>query len=362
MENLNIHIGVPRYVSTYAAIGFGLSDMVINGGSYGTLGGNFVDVTGNSTFVSDENTNETELNNVQFFFNQYTSFLTSTGRYSLSKVTIGSSSMQLDPIEYGSYYEISLGSNTPISLTFSVTDPNYTYCFYNTSSISRLELSRITFSNMNDINPLNIYFVSTTDINLGYATYAGTFISTAVILSDNTTNKGTVYGSVYGLTKNNTSYPKSINVNFATVCFMEGTKILTDQWYVPVEELNEGDTVMTFGELVDNQCSSDNVPMKILRMQKHVRKASSKTSPIVFTKNVFGVNCPFENLYVSPNHGMIDRKGRRYPAKKFINNTSIFQDPTVDTITYYHVELATHCAVMANGVLTETYSPKKRQF
>jgi hypothetical protein len=143
---------------------------------------------------------------------------------------------------------------------------------------------------------------------------------------------------------------------------MEGSKILTDQWYVPVEELKEGDTVMTFGELVDNQCVSDNVPMKILRMQKHVRKASLKTSPIVFTKNVFGVNCPFENLYVSPNHGMIDRKGRRFPAKKFVNHVSIFQDPTVDTITYYHIELAKHCTVMANGVLTETYNdPRSEQ-
>ena len=99
--------------------------------------------------------------------------------------------------------------------------------------------------------------------------------------------------------------------------------------------------------------------MPILKIKKYVRKASLATCPVVFTKNAFGVNAPYEDLYVSPNHGMVDRKGRLVPAKKFVNNSSIFQDPTFDSVTYYHIELATHCTVRANGILTETYNYPK---
>jgi len=56
------------------------------------------------------------------------------------------------------------------------------------------------------------------------------------------------------------------------------------------------------------------------------------------------------------SHGIVDRKGKLSPAKKFINQTSIFQDPTIEEFTYYHLKLASHCTVRANGVLTETYN------
>ena len=141
---------------------------------------------------------------------------------------------------------------------------------------------------------------------------------------------------------------------------MEGAKILTDQWYVPVEQLKVGDMVMVYGELQHKCHLLDDVrPMPILKIRKYVRKASPATCPVVFTKNAFGVNTPYEDLYVSPNHGMVDRKGRLVPAKKFINNSSIFQDPTFDTVTYYHIEVAGHCTVRANGMLTETYNQPK---
>jgi hypothetical protein len=326
--------------------------MNIDGGYYG-YGYTQSNITGNSILV-DIPTVQAELTNVQYFHDQYISFLSDASRYSLSNTLISSSSMDIFPIQYGYYYSINISGMTPITLTFLY--PNNTenvYYFYNpTSTSSKLDLSRITFVNMDYINPHNIYFVSDTDIYLGSTTYQGTFISlTTMVPTPDFDDRPTVNGSLFNLGNNNIA---QINVNFTTVCFMEGVKILTDQWYVPVEELKEGDMVMTFGELVDNQCVSDHVPMKIVRMQKHLRKASAKTSPIVFTKNVFGINSPFENLYVSPNHGMIDRKGRLTPAKKFINHISIFQDPTIETITYYHIELEKHCTVMANGVLTET--------
>jgi len=370
---LTVYWGVPRYVSTYAAIGYTLLDMQITGGVFGVTAVSPTNVYGNSTEITNQSNNLDELQNVVNFRTEFNTFITFhtqvyNNDYVLQVDTVNTTSKTVFPVEDGFYYQINK-NNDVITVTFAKTGPEYHYYFYNDSS--DIDLNRITFSNMENMITSNIYFITSSNNNYSIylssnKTYYGTFIS-GYGLETNPSPSGsayaTVYGSVYGTyTNNSNGYPAFLNVNFATVCFMEGSKILTDQWYVPVEELKEGDTVMTFGELVDNQCVSDNVPMKILRMQKHVRKASLKTSPIVFTKNVFGVNCPFENLYVSPNHGMIDRKGRRFPAKKFVNHVSIFQDPTVDTITYYHIELAKHCTVMANGVLTETYNdPRSEQ-
>ena len=70
---------------------------------------------------------------------------------------------------------------------------------------------------------------------------------------------------------------------------------------------------------------------------------------------MFGINHPFEDLYVSPNHGIVARNGRLYPAKKFVNGTTVYQDPTIATMTYYHIKLAGHYVITANGVAAETY-------
>jgi hypothetical protein len=142
---------------------------------------------------------------------------------------------------------------------------------------------------------------------------------------------------------------------------MKGTKILTDRWYVPVEELKAGDMVMTYGVLHDNKFHEAHhpTPQPIKNIRKSVQKASRSSSPIVFAQNAFAPNKPFEKLVVSSNHGIVDHKGTLYAASNYMNGYSIYQDPTIEVITYYHIELATHSVIMANGVLTETWFDTK---
>jgi hypothetical protein len=61
-------------------------------------------------------------------------------------------------------------------------------------------------------------------------------------------------------------------------------------------------------------------------------------------------------LYVSKNHGVFDRRGVLQPANKYVNGNTIYQDPTIDQLTYYHIELEAHCAITANGVMVESYT------
>jgi len=42
-------------------------------------------------------------------------------------------------------------------------------------------------------------------------------------------------------------------------------------------------------------------------------------------------------------------------AKDLINDTTIFQDYTKNNLEYYHIELNTHSAIIANGVLSESF-------
>jgi hypothetical protein len=42
-------------------------------------------------------------------------------------------------------------------------------------------------------------------------------------------------------------------------------------------------------------------------------------------------------------------------AKNLVNGDTIFQDFAYDNIVYYHLELENHSAVIANGLLAETY-------
>lgn len=85
-----------------------------------------------------------------------------------------------------------------------------------------------------------------------------------------------------------------------------------------------------------------------------VRNLTRESAPICIQKNAFGNNFPFEDLYVSPRHGILVR-GNMIPAKNLVNGKTIFQDFSNDSITYYHIELNKHSAIVANGIFAESY-------
>lgn len=243
------------------------------------------------------------------------------------------------------------------------------FYIYNTS---KLNLYNIKFEVYPNVNINNIYVLC--DVNIKFYSaleYYGNFIASGFV-RENYSGSATLYGTA-SATSLDTTNPGTLlfsgndssrlTIRYATPCFMEGTKILTDNWYTSVEDLQVGDWVMTHGAIIDkSHIVGDDTPVQVRNIRKDTRKAAPSTSPIMVAKHAFGINKPFEDLYVSPNHGIINSKGQLYPAKKFINDTTIFQNPTIDLITYYHIELDGHFAITANGIIAESYRrPLKRR-
>jgi len=142
--------------------------------------------------------------------------------------------------------------------------------------------------------------------------------------------------------------------NGAVVCYAKGTLILTDNGYVPIEKIKTGDQVVTNGKIYeDTYIKGVNTLEPVVWISSFKRKnLNAKSKPICIQKNAFG-STPFQDLYVSPQHRLI-RHGKMIKAKKLVNGTTIRQ-PDREEIVYYHLECEDHCAIVANGVLAESY-------
>jgi hypothetical protein len=141
------------------------------------------------------------------------------------------------------------------------------------------------------------------------------------------------------------------------VCFLKGTEILTRHGYKAIETLEQGDTVISVGDIIDNKYIKM-TPAKESRIvwTSHfkVPVLDKKSRPVCIRKNTFGLNRPYRNLYVSPDH-CIFLDGRKYVAKNLLKEGAIFQDADIEEVVYYHIELESHEGVLANGVVTESY-------
>jgi hypothetical protein len=137
-------------------------------------------------------------------------------------------------------------------------------------------------------------------------------------------------------------------ITFGLLCFCEGSLIRTPSGDLPVERLAVGDTVVT----------SSGAPMPITWIgQGRVRATPGRRSaatPIVVRKGALGDNVPFADLRVTKGHSLfID--GVLIPAEFLVNHRSIAWDDRAREVAIYHVELATHDVLLANGAPAESY-------
>ena len=141
----------------------------------------------------------------------------------------------------------------------------------------------------------------------------------------------------------------SIRTDVVTPCFVIGTRIWTDTGEAPVETLQPGDRV---------RLASGAEPRSIVWIgQRHVSCATHPNPrqvwPVRITANAFAPGLPTRDLFLSPDHTLfIDDV--LIPVKHLINDQTITQVPT-ETVTYYHVELASHDVILAEGLPVESY-------
>ncbi len=132
-------------------------------------------------------------------------------------------------------------------------------------------------------------------------------------------------------------------------CFYPGTRIRTPTGDVAVEQLRIGDEVVT------SACRVMPV-LWIGRNTVSTRFADPlRVLPIRIKAGALARGVPRRDLLVSPDHALLVEE-ILIQAGALVNNVSIFRDSDVpETFVYYHVELAEHALILAEGTPAESF-------
>ncbi len=133
-----------------------------------------------------------------------------------------------------------------------------------------------------------------------------------------------------------------------TLCFYPGTGIATPDGTTAVEALRPGDLVLT---------ANGPLPVRWIG-QSHIatRFADKQRSlPVRITAGALGNSLPVRDLLLSPDHAVFIG-GILAQASALVNDVTILREYDVPAqFTYYHVELATHELLLAEGVQAESF-------
>ena len=132
-------------------------------------------------------------------------------------------------------------------------------------------------------------------------------------------------------------------------CFMAGTLVRTPDGQRVVESLTIGDPVLT--------ADSATQPVAWIGRQTVSRLFGDplRVLPIRITAGALDKNLPVRDLLVSPAHALLV-DGVLIQAGALVNGSTIRREENVPTVfTYYHVELADHALILAEGVPAETF-------
>ena len=137
-------------------------------------------------------------------------------------------------------------------------------------------------------------------------------------------------------------------LGYCLSCFVTGTRIATLRGEVAVEDLREGDLVMSrFGGAVPVRW----IGHRRLDCRRHPRKQD--VWPVRVTAGAFGPGRPRRDLRLSPDHAVFV-EGVLIPIRYLINDATIIQEPAGE-LTYWHVELPLHDVLLAEGLACESY-------
>ena len=141
-------------------------------------------------------------------------------------------------------------------------------------------------------------------------------------------------------------------------CFLAGTHILTEHGEVTVETLLARHQTQAPHEVADRLATL--VDGRIVYREitwvglRHVGAAVADACPIRIRQGAFAENVPHRDLLVTPEHCIFVQE-RLVPARMLVNHRSIIEDRTIGAYTFYHIELAEHAVLLAEGLATESY-------
>ena len=133
------------------------------------------------------------------------------------------------------------------------------------------------------------------------------------------------------------------------VCFYPGTLVATPSGERPVETLRAGDPVLTAG--------GEAKPIRWLGRQTVSTRFGDplRVLPVRIMAGALGEGLPARDLLVSPDHALLV-DGVLAQAGALVNGATVRREAAVpEVFTYWHVELADHALVLAEGVAAETF-------
>lgn len=130
---------------------------------------------------------------------------------------------------------------------------------------------------------------------------------------------------------------------FAVNCFMAGTMIACPGGDRAIETLKAGDLVLT--------ASGASSPVQFLGSRVVDLAAAPTHRPVLIPASALSDGVPMHDLKLSPDHAIVF-DGMLVPARNLVGGA--IRQLDMDVVTYYHIQLARHDVIIAEGTPCET--------
>jgi hypothetical protein len=183
---------------------------------------------------------------------------------------------------------------------------------------------------------------------LSFTTIAGG-TETQVTLNGNTASETFIFDGALSSANLAVNTNGNYDIIAEPACFCAGTNIRTPNGDAPVETLKIGDMVMT--------AAGQAVPVRWIGISTVSTRFADplRVMPVRIRAGALAENMPERDLLVSPDHAMF-LGGILLQAGALVNGNSITREARMPEIfTYYHVEVANHELILAEGAPTETF-------
>ncbi|GCD55179.1 outer membrane protein [Acetobacter pasteurianus NBRC 3222] len=138
-----------------------------------------------------------------------------------------------------------------------------------------------------------------------------------------------------------------------TVCFLADSMIATPKGTVAVQDLHEGDEVLTYANGVASVSTLSWAGMAHCTVNPALPDDMAGY-PVRILANAIADGVPYKDMLLTAEHCLFFN-GMFIPARMLVNGSSIFYDKSITSYTYYHIETPDHAVIMADGMLTESY-------
>lgn len=199
-----------------------------------------------------------------------------------------------------------------------------------------------------------------------YTTFTSPFNATCTATLTDTYTPSTNYSAsrqwlvsffiANGAALSSSNYVRIVYGQAIAMCFLKGTFIRTPVGDTLVEDLKDGDDVITVGTIEDNLVERPHEPTtKQIKYIYHSLKTDmdEETRPVRVSADALGPGLPSTDLSLSKHHGIIE-DGKLVAIRHLVNGTTIKRVEEAESAEYFHIKMDEHSVLIANGIRTES--------